>query len=469
MSRKMLMISMAAMGIALGLSPSKGQGVYWTELITRAVGRAELDDTSVEILLTSSSGQPRDLAVDSLGGWVYWTEFGGNAEGEPVGWVKRANLDGTDIVALVTQRYHDPWGIAIDVDGGKVYWTITRSWADGVFTPKIQRANLDGSGVEDLVTSELGEPAYHIALDVSRGKMYWPQARPAKIRRANLDGSDVEDLVTEETVELTLPIGIAVAPVAGKMYWTDWRRVSIDRSLIWQANLDGTDIEVLIVTGLDRNIRDLALDPAGGQMYWIENLPATNAGSIWRSNLDGTAVEQVMTGLTDPGGIALYLPEPLEATLDIRPGSCPNPLNVRSRGSVKMAVLGDVAFDVTEIDVDSLALTRADGVGESVYPVTKRGGRTAVVADRSTALSGSPCSCQEGGVDGIDDLVLRFSVRQMVRSFELDLVPRNTSVVLTLEGDLLDGRTFTASDCVVVKGVHKSPPGRRHSIGQGRP
>ena len=51
------------------------------------------------------------------------------------------------------------------------------------------------------------------------------------------------------------------------------------------------------------------------------------------------------------------------ASLDIKPGACPNPLNVRSRGVVPMAVLGSESFDVTEIDVDSLALTRTDGAG----------------------------------------------------------------------------------------------------------
>ena len=43
-----------------------------------------------------------------------------------------------------------------------------------------------------------------IALDVGRGKMYWTNAalaldgdgRTSKIQRANLDGSNVEDLIT---------------------------------------------------------------------------------------------------------------------------------------------------------------------------------------------------------------------------------------------------------------------------------
>jgi len=50
------------------------------------------------------------------------------------------------------------------------------------------------------------------------------------------------------------------------------------------------------------------------------------------------------------------LPKP---ALDIKPGSCPNPLNVRSSGQLPVGLLGTDGFDVADVDVSTLALTRA--------------------------------------------------------------------------------------------------------------
>ena len=138
-----------------------------------------------------------------------------------------------------------PCGIALDSAAGKMYWTDAG-------TDKIQRANLDGSGVEDLITSGLRSP-YGIALDLAAGKMYWTKRIVIKIRRsfwfdgsrveaeiqrANLDGSEVEDLVTSG---LNGPYGLALDTAADKMYWADRYMNKIQR-----ANLNGTEVEDLV-------------------------------------------------------------------------------------------------------------------------------------------------------------------------------------------------------------------------------
>ena len=64
---------------------------------------------------------------------------------------------------------------------------------------------MNGAAVEDLVTAGLVYPS-GIALDLSRGQMYWTDFGTQKIQRANLDGSGVEDLVTG----LSIPVFIAL-------------------------------------------------------------------------------------------------------------------------------------------------------------------------------------------------------------------------------------------------------------------
>ena len=229
---------------------------------------------------------PTVLVVDPDSPPIYWIDNGINK-------IQRVNLDGSDVQDLVTSSLKDPSGIALDVSGGKMYWI------DGG-TDKIQRANLDGSDIEDLVTG-LPRPL-GIALDVLGGKMYWTHTdwnsdtqefMNGKIQRANLDGSNVEDLITSG---LLVPWGIALDVSGGKMYWTDLETDKIQRS-----NLDGSDVQDLVTQGASRPL-GIALDVVGGKMYWTDY----GTDKIQRSNLDGSDVEDLVTqGLQLPTSIAL--------------------------------------------------------------------------------------------------------------------------------------------------------------------
>ena len=123
-------------------------------------------------------------------------------------------------------------------------------------------------------------------------RMYWTDSISDKIQRANLDGSNVEDLVT---TGLRAPSDIALDLTEGKMYWMDQETDKIQRS-----NLDGSNVEDLITT-LDYP-SGLALDLTAGKMYWTD----LNTDKIQRSNLDGSNIEDLVTrGLTTPRGLAL--------------------------------------------------------------------------------------------------------------------------------------------------------------------
>ena len=124
-------------------------------------------------------------------------------------------------------------------------------------------------------------------------KLYWTDW--GKIQRSNLDGSGVENLVTRAT-GLSNSNSIALDVAGGKMYWTDAYTNKIQRS-----NLDGSNVENLVTTGL-RGPTGIALDVDSGKMYWADY----DTDRIQRANLDGSRREfLVTTGLSKPGGIAL--------------------------------------------------------------------------------------------------------------------------------------------------------------------
>lgn len=62
--------------------------------------------------------------------------------------------------------------------------------------------------------------------------------------------------------------------------------------------------------------------------------------------------------------------------------------------------------------------------------------------------------------DGINDLLLRFSSRAMTTAFEFRSISTGVSIPLTLRGSLLDGGTFTASDCVAITAHGSHAPKR---------
>jgi hypothetical protein len=139
---------------------------------------------------------------------------------------------------------------------------------------------------------------------------------------------------------------------------------------------------------------------------------------------------------------------PTQVALDIKPGSCPNPLNVKvfeknpgsMRGGVlPVAVLGTMDFDVTEIDVSTLHL-------EGVTPIRHN------YEDVSTPVGdGEECVCTTAGPDGYMDLTLKFMKSEIVAA--LGQVSNGDVVVLTLTGQLLDGtELIDATDCVWIRG-----------------
>ncbi|MHC4444903.1 MAG: hypothetical protein ACYTA5_20080, partial [Planctomycetota bacterium] len=135
-------------------------------------------------------------------------------------------------------------------------------------------------------------------------------------------------------------------------------------------------------------------------------------------------------------------PPPPKVHLDIKPGSCPNPVNTNTQGKgrIPMAILGTETFDVSEIDPASIS------IGGVVFPV-----RTPVIEDVGTPLlDGEECECHELEGDGIDDLLIHFSRREVLLALGLNNMPPGTVVPITVSGELLDGTLIEATDCVTL-------------------
>ncbi len=160
----------------------------------------------------------------------------------------------------------------------------------------------------------------------------------------------------------------------------------------------------------------------------------------------------------DGGSVTGLLNEPLpipSAGLDIKPGECPNPFNRNSNGVLPVALVGTASFDVTQVDISTLQMARADGVGGTVAPNEGPPGPHTVVQDVATPFDGpgsQECDCHELEGDGIPDLSMKFWSQEIVTQLQLAGLPGGAFVELVVSGTLLNGTPFSASDCIVLVG-----------------
>jgi hypothetical protein len=92
--------------------------------------------------------------------------------------------------------------------------------------------------------------------------------------------------------------------------------------------------------------------------YWLNGAFYTLQIVGFRSNPGGPLVSDFISDEEGTNTAYLYgemtTPPGLEVAVDLRPGSCPNPINLNNRGVISVAVLGTDTFDPTQIDPASV-------------------------------------------------------------------------------------------------------------------
>jgi low density lipoprotein receptor-related protein 5/6 len=201
------------------------------------------------------------MALPAEASKIFWLEPINLAD--PHSRVFRAELDGSN-QELVLEVEGEANGMALDADNDRLYWSL---WGEGIL-----RGDADGC---ELLIPVISAP-YGIALDLLAGKLYWTGIQPDELVRADLDGSSIEVLVSD----LEQPRGLALDLAHGKVYWAEQFRVG-------RADFDGSNVE----TVADADAKDVAVDPEGGKVYWIEADP----DRVRRADLDGSNVEGLVS------------------------------------------------------------------------------------------------------------------------------------------------------------------------------
>jgi hypothetical protein len=159
--------------------------------------------------------------------------------------------------------------------------------------------------------------------------------------------------------------------------------------------------------------------------------PSTSTGKIEISagNSTHTRVWFDNIVVTDESAIPI--------ALDIKPQSCPNPLNTKSQGVLPVAILGTAYYDVYDIDPASLLL-------EGISPFRWSYEDVATPMDPG----GDVCDCNDQGPDGIMDLALKFRTQEVIAA--LEPVSDGEVRILTLTGMTQESTVIEGQDCVVI-------------------
>lgn len=133
----------------------------------------------------------------------------------------------------------------------------------------------------------------------------------------------------------------------------------------------------------------------------------------------------------------------LSVPLDIRPGHCPNEINLNASGVVPVAIMGSSLFDLARIDPASL---RLEGVAPSLWTLEDVGGPYAPFTGKDDCED-----CNRAKKDRIPDLSLKFSSEELRNA--LGDAMAGECRVLRLTGQTIDGCPIVGEDVVRIKHV----------------
>ncbi len=219
-----------------------------------------------------------------------------------------------------------------------------------------------------------------------------------------------------------------------------------------RVTVEGTATDDVGVASITINGEDVAFASTGnpddpnevGFSHEITlNIDEANTITVIVSDVDQTdPTTLTMTVFSESCGADV-----IECAVDIKPGSCPNPLNVKSNGVFSVAILGTNDFDVRTIDLDTVRLlgvapvrSANEDVGTPFYPFIGKEDKL---------------DCTEEGADGIEDLALKFDRQQIVQAIETsgEEVVDGKIMTLPLTGNLLvefGGNEINGEDVIII-------------------
>ncbi|KAM7388138.1 hypothetical protein PAMP_024337 [Pampus punctatissimus] len=154
------------------------KNIYWTDSGNKSISVATGDGRKRKVLIATELSEPRAIAVDPHQGFMYWSDWGGQAK------IEKAGMNGVDRQVLVSEHIEWPNGITLDLSNRRLYWVDSKLHL-------LSSVDLNGDNRKVLLSSHnhLGHP---FALTVFEDRIYWTDLEDEAIYSVNrLTGRDV--------------------------------------------------------------------------------------------------------------------------------------------------------------------------------------------------------------------------------------------------------------------------------------
>jgi hypothetical protein len=214
------------------------------------------------------------------------------------------NPDGSDRKIIVTDC-HLPDGIVVDAEAGHIYWT--NMGIPNLDDGSIERADLDGKNRRIIVPQGITHTPKQIHLEKAARKLYWCDREGMRVMRANLDGSQVETLVVtgrgdkDQRDQTRWCVGITLDPKFGKIYWTQKGPDNGGLGRISRANIDipkgespASRSDIEVLFDQLPEPIDLELDLTNRVLYWTDRGDPPRGNTVNRAPIDKKAVPEIL-------------------------------------------------------------------------------------------------------------------------------------------------------------------------------
>lgn len=368
---------------------------------------------------------------------------------------------------------HQPVDIAVDRVRNIVY---TVSIIGGAWVPSGTGSNyLSKYDVETGVETytDMGFPGVGVAVDETWNIVYVTGGAYAGDNLSSWNTQTDPFTKLDDTGVIGNPAGIAIGPgwnpvKLAKNSVIQGTGIHIGQTFTYTITFESTavDLHEVVITDILPPELDFVSATEGGVYDASSHTVVWELGDIPTGSVTPTLYLDVMVNQNAVPGqtIQNYCqldctelppvspPEPplpptilpdIPVSVDIKPGSCPNPIELKKKGVLPAAILGTEDFDVQEIDFATLRIGRS-GVLDLVAPLRF------AFEDVATPFEGEPCECHDLNGDGFMDMTLKFDAQAVIETLNLSEVSGET-IPLTLTGQLTEtagGTPIIGEDCV---------------------
>lgn len=164
----------------------------------------------------------------------------------------------------------------------------TQAAAAGTGSGGVQAGTMSAAGSASAGTAAAGQSA---APEETIATLFWLDINGNRVLRSDeRDFSDGEVIVSRTN---TAPDGVAVDVADGKVYWSNMGSLlGTGGGTLQRANLDGSNVETLVRSGITRTPKQIQIDVQNRHVYWCDR----EGAKVWRVSFDGGEPEVLVSG-----------------------------------------------------------------------------------------------------------------------------------------------------------------------------